>query len=179
MPSASVSGANRFIAAVAVMASCAPFSATARGIDVGKPAPDFQARTFDGHDIRLADFKGHVLIINLWATWCEPCRQELPLLNSYHELRKSAGLDVIALATEDSIPADQLKPLAAVASFPFVRRLRGAYEIMGGVPTNYVIDRNGIVRYASAGGFTLDSLNALLVPLLNEKVSQPREAELP
>ena len=149
--------------------SAAPPPAGAHGIEVGKPAPDFKARTFDGRDIRLADFKGHVLIINLWATWCGPCRAELPLLSGYHRLQKEHGLDVIALATEDSVPMDKLKPLAAMCSFPFVRRMRGDYEIMKGVPTNYVIDRNGIVRYAAAGAFTLESLNALLVPLLREK----------
>ncbi len=148
----------------------APLAAAAHGVEVGKPAPDFKARTFDGRDIRLADFKGHVLIINLWATWCGPCRAELPLLSAYHRLQKDFGLDVIALATEDSVPTEKLKPLASMCSFPFVRRMRGDYEVMKGVPTNYVIDRNGIVRYAEAGAFTLESLNALLVPLLRETV---------
>lgn len=153
-----------------------PPPASARGIEVGKPAPDFKARTFDGHDISLADFKGHVLVINLWATWCGPCRTELPLLSSYHRLQKDFGLDVIALATEDSVPMEQLKPLAAICSFPFVRRMRGAYEVKKGVPTNYVIDRNGIVRYAQAGAFTLEGLNALLVPLLREKPATSADA---
>ena len=169
----------RGLAALVVLCVCgAPDLAIARGIEVGKPAPDFKARTFDGRDISLADFKGHVLVINLWATWCKPCREELPLLSAYHRARKDNGLDVIALATEDSVPADKLKPLAALASFPFVRRMRGAYEIMSGVPTNYVIDRNGIVRYARAGGFTLAGLNELLVPLLNEPGPQPPDPAL-
>ena len=149
----------------------APIDSSARGIEVGKPAPDFKATTFDGRDISLADFKGHVLIINLWATWCGPCRQELPLLNTFHKLLTQSGLDVIALATENSVPMSTLKPLASVTSFPFVRRMHGAYETLGGVPTNYVIDRNGIVRFAAAGGFTLDGLNAVVVPLLNEKAT--------
>ncbi len=151
--------------------SVIPITSIASHIEVGKPAPDFKARTFDGRDISLADFKGHVLIINLWATWCGPCREELPLLASYYKIRKDAGLDVIALATENSIPDNKLKPLAALASFPFVHRMRGPYQTMSGVPTNYVIDRNGIVRYAAAGGFTLDLLNDLLVPLLKERAT--------
>ena len=167
----------RRVAAVTLLYVCVvPQLSSARGIEVGKPAPDFKARTFDGRNISLAEFKGHVLIINLWATWCGPCRAELPLLSAYHRAQMSNGLDVIALATEDSVPMEMLKPLAAVCSFPFVRRMRGDYEVMGGVPTNYVIDRNGIVRYAKAGGFTLDGLNAILVPLLNEKVVQPANA---
>ena len=160
---------RRLLAIVVFGLTTSTQPAGARGIEVGKPAPDFKARTFDGRDIRLADFKGHVLIINLWATWCGPCRAELPLLSAYHRLQKDHGLDVIALATEDSVPMEKLKPLAAMCSFPFVRRMRGDYEIMKGVPTNYVIDRNGIVRYAEAGAFTLEALNELLVPLLREE----------
>ena len=163
----------RRLAAIALLCvAAAPKLSSAHGIEVGKPAPDFKASTFDGRKISLADFKGHVLVINLWATWCKPCREELPLLSAYHRAQASFGLDVIALATEDSVPMDLLKPLAAVCSFPFVRRMHGDYEVMGGVPTNYVIDRNGIVRYAEAGGFTLEGLNAILVPLLREKPSQ-------
>lgn len=150
----------------------------AQRIEVGKAAPDFRAVTFDGRTLRLADFRGRVLIVNLWATWCAPCREELPLLNSYYRLRKDAGLEVIALATEDSVPEEQLKPLAAHASFPFVRHMRGPYEILGGVPTNYVIDRQGIVRYAEAGGFTLERLNEVLIPLLKEPALQATGARL-
>jgi thiol-disulfide isomerase/thioredoxin len=167
---------RRLLVIALLSLAVSPQLASAHGIEIGKPAPDFKARTFDGRDIRLADFKGHVLIINLWATWCGPCRAELPLLSGYHRLQKDHGLDVIALATEDSVPMDKLKPLAAMCSFPFVRRMRGDYEIMKGVPTNYVIDRNGIVRYAEAGAFTLEALNELLVPLLREK---PTEAAGP
>ena len=56
----------------------------ARDIKVGEQAPDFYATTFDGRKISLADYKGRVLIINLWATWCIPCREELPLLDAYY-----------------------------------------------------------------------------------------------
>jgi cytochrome c biogenesis protein CcmG/thiol:disulfide interchange protein DsbE len=67
------------------------------------------------------------------------------------------------------VPPSQLKPLSVIMTIPFVRKMHGPYEVLQGVPTNIVIDRNGIVRYARAGMFTLDALNELLVPLLNEK----------
>ncbi len=158
-----------------------PSMAFAREIKVGEPAPDFHAVTFDGRKISLADFKGRVLIINLWATWCVPCRNELPLLDGYYALRKNVGLEVIAVATEDSVPPSKLKELAAAAHIPFIRRLRGPYSTLEGVPTNYVIDRSGIVRYAKARAFTLDDLNDLLVPLLQEPVppSSPEEQAPP
>ncbi len=80
---------------------------------IGEPAPDFQVTTFDGKKLTLGDFKGQVLILNFWATWCGPCKQELPLLDRYYELRHEAGLRVIGITTEDSAPARLLAPLAA------------------------------------------------------------------
>jgi len=65
------------------------------------------------------------------------------------------------------------RPLAAAATIPFIRRMNGPYRVLKGVPTNIVIDRRGIVRYAQAGGFSLDGLNALLVPLLRQQPQAP------
>jgi thiol-disulfide isomerase/thioredoxin len=143
--------------------------ACAATVRVGDPAPDFHATTFDGRQISLADFKGRVLVINLWATWCVPCRAELPLLDTYYGSQKKVGLEVIAVATEDSVPPRELKKLAAVARIPFIRNLDGPYRTLHAVPTNYIIDRSGIVRFAKAQAFTLDDLNELLVPLLREQ----------
>jgi thiol-disulfide isomerase/thioredoxin len=134
-------------------------------------APDFHVTTFDGTMLSLSDFKGQVLILNFWATWCEPCRTELPLLNSYYRLRKEAGLRVLAVTTEDSLPLSDLKPLAAHVAFPMARRFKGGYGSPKLIPTNYIIDRDGILRYARAGAFTLDDLNTILIPLLTASSS--------
>lgn len=154
---------------LAMLLGCSTVVARAEDITVGRPAPDFHATTFDGRKISLGDYQGRVLIINFWATWCDPCRRELPLLDRYYQLQHHAGLEVIAVATEDSVSPWQLKPLAAAATIPFIRRMIGPYTVLKGVPTNIVIDRSGIVRYAQAGGFSLDDVNALLVPLLRER----------
>ena len=52
---------------------------------VGEPAPNFELTTFDGQKIRLSDLKGHVVVLNFWATWCGPCKRELPLLSAYYK----------------------------------------------------------------------------------------------
>jgi cytochrome c biogenesis protein CcmG/thiol:disulfide interchange protein DsbE len=155
-----------------VMTGAVPNFATARadGLVINGPAPDFRARTFDGRDVTLADFKGQVLIINFWATWCGPCKEELPLLDSYYTAatKRNYGLKILAITTEDSLPMETLRPLAAKVSFDMARHYHGPYGVLKGVPTNYIIDRNGILRYAKADAFNLDSLNEVLVPFLQQ-----------
>jgi thiol-disulfide isomerase/thioredoxin len=159
-------------AAAALSALASP--ALAAKIVVGKPAPDFHAVTLDGRKVSLADYKGQVLIINLWATWCAPCRQELPLLDSYERAQAKYGLAMIAVMTGGSAPDSALKPLAKILALPLASRFNGPYANPDKVPTNYVIDRAGVVRYAQAGAFDLDTLNDVLVPLLRE--APPPEA---
>jgi thiol-disulfide isomerase/thioredoxin len=136
-------------------------------------APDFQVTTVDGRTLSLADFKGQVLVINFWATWCAPCKRELPMLDSYYRIQQQAGLRVLAVTTENSLPLSKLKSLSAALAIPMVREFKGAYGPLKGVPTNYVIGRDGVLRYAKAGALTVDKMNAILVPLLRAQVSAP------
>jgi len=144
--------------------------AYAQDLVINGPAPNFRARTFDGRMVSMADYKGQVLIINFWATWCGPCKKELPFLEGYYRAAqdKNYGLKILAVTKEDSIPIDRLKPLAAQVHFDMARNFQGPYSVLNGLPTNYVIDRNGILRYAKADAFDLDSLNAVLTPLLQQ-----------
>ncbi|MBY0283984.1 MAG: TlpA family protein disulfide reductase [Sphingomonas sp.] len=143
---------------------------------VGQPAPDFEMTLVDGSKVKLADLRGQVVVINFWATWCVPCRTELPTLDAFYYARKDAGLRVFAITTEDSVPLYQLKKLFAAMRMSPVRRLRGPYTDLGALPTNYVIDRAGRVRYAKAGAFDLDDLNAVVMPLLREPAPAPAPA---
>lgn len=152
--------------ALALPASRAPAETAPR---VGQPAPDAELTLIDGSKIRLSDLKGQVVVLNFWATWCVPCRTELPTLDTFYRLRRAAGLRVFAVTTQDSLPNYQLKPLFAKMAIPAVRRLKGPFGVIGGVPTNYVIGRDGTVRYAAAAALDLERLNAILVPLLNEQ----------
>jgi peroxiredoxin len=156
-------------ALAAVVVSAWGVSALAKP-KVGQPAPDFTVTTFGGHTVKLADLKGDVIILNFWATWCAPCREELPLLEAYFETYNKYGFQVLAVATEDSVPPDKLKLLAAKLRIPFVRRMKGPYADLRAVPTNFVIDRSGKLVYAKAGAFDQDGLEDLIIPLLKEPI---------
>ena len=152
---------------VAAGAAVRAAPATAAPPQVGELAPDFQMTLIDDSRVRLADLRGNVVLLNLWATWCAPCRVELPLLDRYYRARRANGLRVFAISTEDSLPLYRMRELFRAMAIPSVRRLRGPYTPLGGMPTNFVIDRAGRVRHAAAGVFTLATLNGLLIPLLN------------
>ena len=141
---------------------------------VDAPAPDFQVTTFDGSKLSLADFKGKVVVLNFWATWCGPCKRELPLLENYYRRQHSDGLVILAVATEDSLTPYQLRPLAKILTLQMVKRFKGNYGQIKYLPTNFVIDRNGILRYAESGGFTQEGLDQVLSPLIAETPDAPQ-----
>lgn len=143
---------------------------------VGDVAPPFTLELVDGSKVSLDDLRGQVIVLNFWATWCGPCKTELPLLDAYYQINGKHGLKVFAITSEDSVPLAKLKKLFAVMRIPSVRHIRGEYRDLNGLPTNYVIDRGGHVRYARAGAFDLDALNDLLIPLLREPVPTPTPA---
>jgi thiol-disulfide isomerase/thioredoxin len=99
---------------------------------VGQPAPNFEATTFTGAKITLLpDLKGKVVLLNFWATWCAPCKTELPLLDHYYSAGKQYGLRMLAVTTEDSASAAELRRLVPLLDMPMIRRLRGPLSSAG------------------------------------------------
>ncbi|GFE73837.1 hypothetical protein NTCA1_14860 [Novosphingobium sp. TCA1] len=165
-----VTGFLRIALAALVLCGAWPapaFAASSRPV-VGQTAPDFELTLIDGSKVSLADLKGQVVVLNFWATWCVPCRKELPTLDAYYAAQRQTGLKVFAITTEGSIPLYRLKALFAAMAIPSAKRIKGPYGPLEGVPTNFIIDRAGKLRYAKGGALELGSLNALLVPLLRE-----------
>lgn len=160
----------------ALLALAAAASLGAAKPMVGEPAPPLQMTMIDGTKVTLEQLRGQVVVLNFWATWCGPCKRELPLLDAYYETQRKHGLRVFAITTEGSIPNGQLKKLFAALRLTPIRSLKGKYApINNSIPTNYIIDRAGRLRFAKAGALELDDLNRELVPLLKE----PAPADLP
>jgi peroxiredoxin len=161
---------NRIVVTAMALLVSASTGAALAGVKVGQPAPDFTATTFGGRTVKLSDLKGDVIVLNFWATWCGPCRRELPTLEAAFEAYNKYGFQVLAIATEDSVPEDKLRPLASHLMIPLIKRMKGPYHDLDAVPTNYIIDRSGTLVYAKAAAFDLDSLNEIVIPLLKAPV---------
>jgi len=152
-------------------------STAVQASDVGKPAHDFKLTTLEGQTVRLADLKGKVVVVNRWATWCTPCKAEMVAFENYIRTHPDTDLKIYAVTVELSVPSSKLKPLQGVLHYPLATGISGSgYRIMAGVPTSYVIDRSGVLRYAAAGAFDLPAFEAFIDPLLAESAPDTRVA---
>ncbi|KQM57295.1 MULTISPECIES: TlpA family protein disulfide reductase [unclassified Sphingomonas] len=157
---------NWILPLAAALLAAAP--ASARELKVGQPAPPIELTLADGTKTTIAEHRGEVILVNFWATWCVPCRVELPLLDAYYRKISKHGARVFAVTTEGSVPIFKMKALFAALAITPAKGIRGIDRSVPAVPTNYIIDRQGIVRYAKAGAMDLDDLNRELIPLLRE-----------
>jgi thiol-disulfide isomerase/thioredoxin len=120
------------------------------------PAPQFTLDSRSGPKISLAQYKGQVVMLNFWASWCGPCRQEMPLLENIYKKYNKMGFTLIGVNVEpDSKDAEGfLKGLAAPVSFPVIydkdSTVSKAYDVQG-MPSTVIIDRKGNIRVLHRG----------------------------
>jgi peroxiredoxin/tetratricopeptide (TPR) repeat protein len=161
---------RRFVCAAALtVAMLVPHSARAAAVtgpQVGSPAPAFTLKTIDGRTVTLDSFRGKTLVINMWATWCPPCREETPdLLKSYTSLHSS---DVVFLGVDSTEEAPIVRAFVAAKGVPYAqaidrdRRFATAYDIRY-FPTTVVIDPAGILRARFIDVIAPDQLRAFVV----------------
>jgi len=130
---------------------------------VGFLSPAFSLKTLDDKVISLAEFKGKPVILNFWATWCAPCRDEMPLLQQLHDQKAKEGLVVIGINSGETGRiidryVDQLSLTFTVVT-DREKEATNAYGIVG-LPTTFFIDREGVVRSVRVGAYS--SLQELL-----------------
>jgi len=151
-------------------------AATAAGaVEKDQPAPDFSGAALRGtQPVRRADFRGQVLLVDFWASWCAPCRQALPKYQALRQEFAGRGFEVIGVNVDEH-PQDGLNALKSMPlAFPLVADPQGkiatAYDVKV-MPSSYVVDRHGIVRRINRG-FISDDVQALrqtIAALLEEK----------
>ena len=135
----------------------------------GVAAPEFTLTTLAKRKVRLSELRGKVVIINYWATWCAPCKAEMPMMHSYFRANQTRGLEMFGVMTQDSVPPYRLKEVSAALSYPLAARISGGYgAIKNAVPSTYIIDREGVLRVARSGVFTAAEFKAAVDPLLAE-----------
>jgi cytochrome c biogenesis protein CcmG/thiol:disulfide interchange protein DsbE len=137
--------------------------------DVGGPAPDFRLDDLDERSVRLADFRGQVVLINFWATWCMPCRTEMPEIESAYRAHRERGFAVLAIDMQEH--AGLVRPFMAELglTFPALLDLDGsvsrAYRARA-LPASFLVDRQGTIRYVKVGPLTAGALEEQLRKLL-------------
>lgn len=138
------------------------------GVVVGSQRPDFRLGSSAGDIVTANDFSGQVLLLNFWATWCEPCRREMPLLMQLQERYGARGLQVVGVALDDVKKARDFAHEYGI-SYPI---LVGAGDVMetslafgnvhGVLPYSVLVDRSGVIRWQYIGEFPSTDIATLL-----------------
>jgi cytochrome c-type biogenesis protein len=138
-----------------------------------QPAPDVEFQTLDGKPFRLADLRGRVVLLNFWATWCQPCRGEIPEFNVMQRELKSQGLEVVGVSTSPGDTVDLLKQFQKdlKQEYTVLRGAGAAAEKFAngpGLPVTHIIDRDGRLREKIFGPRDRATFESLIKPLLAE-----------
>ena len=146
----------------------------AMALDVGDAVPTLQGTTLDGKPFDLAALKGRVVVLNLWATWCGPCREEMPALDSF--ARKYAGrVTVIGLDEDDASDVAKVRQVMAAFSYPALMAETAPTDDFHQprvLPMTYVIDAQGVIRarlWPAGTPVTEANLEKAVIPLLSAR----------
>lgn len=124
------------------------------GMSISGKAPDFTLKSRDGKNLRLSDYRGQVVMINFWASWCGPCRQEMPLLEDLYKRYSKLGFTIVGVNvdTDSSKANNYLKDVTV--SFPIVydtsNNVSKTFNV-NAMPTTVIVDRNGNMRFLHQG----------------------------
>jgi cytochrome c biogenesis protein CcmG, thiol:disulfide interchange protein DsbE len=150
-------------------------------VDVGAKAPDFRAKVLGANQFKtLADYKGKVLLVNVWATYCIPCRTEMPSLERLHKTYGDSGLSIVAVEIDPSVSDDSVRTFAKTYGITFEilrdtsHALEKSYQVTG-YPETFIVGREGTIRrkWISADDWSSQGNRALIAQLLGLAIPRP------
>ena len=125
-------------------------------VEVGAPAPAYRTHSLSGDSVSLADQRGKVVLLNVWATWCHPCRDEIPELQAIHTRYKARGLELVGVSVDADGSDEAIRSFMRdfEMTYPIWRdpdeRVSTQFLVVG-VPATFLIDREGVLRWRKTG----------------------------
>ncbi len=147
------------MAAASLGAACAPAGEAGDPpgkVEVGAPVPGYRTHSLDGDSVSLAAQRGKVVLLNVWATWCHPCRDEIPELQAIHTRYKDRGLELVGVSVDADGSDDAIRAFMNDfrMTYPIWRdpdeRVSTQFLVVG-VPATFLIDRDGVLRWRKTG----------------------------
>ena len=158
-----------------LMVVLAIIGASSRGwaVEIGQPPPALVIQQLDGNSFDLNARRGKVVVVSFWATWCPPCRAEMPVLDTVYQRYRGQGLEMLGLSADRPHDRDAAIKMAQAASYPEAMLSDARTNDFGqpsALPLTLVIDRGGTVRFKFSGDepVTEAQLSAAIAPLLAE-----------
>jgi thiol-disulfide isomerase/thioredoxin len=163
---------------IALSASFGVLLATAfaarAAVDVGQAAPPLVVKAMDGAPFELTAERGHVTIVNFWATWCAPCRTEMPALDAFYRSHHAEGLELIGISEDRSRDRDDVVRVMKSFAYPAAMLTDASKNGFGKakvLPVTYVIDATGVLRLILTPDkteITAQTLDQMVLPLLTK-----------
>lgn len=150
------SGVALLCAGAVLLGACVPSSEGPARVEVGLPAPAYVSQTLSGDSVSLASLRDKVVLLNVWATWCHPCRTEIPELRDIHARYKDRGLELVGVSVDAEGNDEGIREFMKEfeMNYPVWRdpseRVSTQFLVIG-VPATFLIDRQGILRWRKTG----------------------------
>ena len=165
------------LAVLSAILALIPASYVLAAVDVGQPAPSLVAQELSGQTFDLATQRGKVVVVNFWATWCPPCRKEMPVLDAFYRKYHSQGLEMIGMSVDRPHDSSEVRTVMQSYSYPAAMSEDAKVNEFGSpdtVPTTFVVDSKGIVRAKltpDETALTDKILAAAVLPLLAQRTA--------
>ena len=145
------------------------------GVGIGRTAPAYGALTLAGDSAHLAELRGQVVLLNVWATWCGPCREEIPALQELYEQHGERGFEIVGVSIDGPSEVPAIRQFADSYGVTYtlwhdpVDVIGTRYRLVG-VPATFLLDREGVIRWFHMGPVTVDDprLNQALEAALTQ-----------